>query len=155
MKKIVNVEHWLRFLGKTHAALLDLGLDPRLPFITVYPGDTEFYLEPEPGVSYKFDTETAVMKAVIITFIRRVELEPEFNDILSPPYACTSKHFVREVWGDPVNFRAPVALPQPIGKTGGWDAYELSGKGFAGVELMYQYTSDFETSAVIFRAKEK
>ncbi|MBC3480715.1 hypothetical protein [Pseudomonas sp. SWRI77] len=154
MKRRVEVEHWLRCLNKTHTVLLDLGLDPGLPIITLYPGDTEFYLEPEPGVSYKFDVETKVMKAVIVTVIKRVEFEPVFSDLLSEPYSCPTQRSVRDVWGSPVRSRGPVALPHPIGKTGGWDAYGLASKGFADIELMYQYTAELQASAIILRTKE-
>ncbi|MFJ4114530.1 hypothetical protein [Pseudomonas sp. NPDC089758] len=154
MTRIVEVEHWLKSLGETHATLLGLGLDPDLPFIKLYSGATELYLEPEPGVSYRLDTETKVLQAVIVTIIRRVELEPEFKDLLSQPYGCRDKDAVRATWGNPISSRGPMAMPPPIGKTGGWDIYELSSQGFASVELTYNYTTDFKVSGVVLRAKE-
>ena len=154
MTRIVDVELWLKSLGETHAAILGLGLDPGLPFIKLYSGATELYIEPEPGVSFEFETDTRILQAVIVTLIRRVELEPEFKALLSKPYGCLDKEAARATWGNPTTSRGPVAMPQPIGKTGGWDVYELSSQGFENVELVYQYNVDLKVTGVVLRAKE-
>ncbi|MEB6588203.1 MULTISPECIES: DUF6392 family protein [Pseudomonas] len=154
MTRLVEVERWLGSIGKSYAELLDQGLEPNLRFIRLYPGATELYLEPYPGVSWRFDAHTKILQAIIVTLIRRVEPQPEFEGHLSQPYGCLDKPSVREAWGHPVNSRGPLKMPQPIGKTGGWDIYRLSSQGFENVELVYQYNVDLKVSGVVLRAKE-
>lgn len=154
MNEILGVEGWLKCLGKTHRALLDIGLDPKLRFIKLFYGDIKIYLEPAPGISFVFDAETKVLRAVTITIIRRVEREPEFGGYLPQPYNCTDKVSVRAAWGNPIKSRETLVLPPPIGETGGWDMYSLSSVGFEELELIYSYTTDFIVSGFVLRVRK-
>ncbi|MBO9548974.1 hypothetical protein [Pseudomonas sp.] len=154
MTKLLDVERWLSSIGKSHAELLERGLEPTLRFIKLYSGATEVYLEPDPGISWRFDAETKILQAIIVTLIRRVDPQPEFEGVLSQPYGCLDKHAVREIWGHPLSSRGPLKMPRPIGEAGGWDMYELSSQGFEGVELVYQYTIDLKVSGIVLRCKE-
>ncbi|WP_322363763.1 hypothetical protein [Pseudomonas sp. Teo4] len=150
----MKVESWLESIGKTHAVLVELGLDPDLRLVRLYPGATELYLEPEAGLSYRFYAKTKVLNAVIVSIVKRVESQPEFKGTLSQPYGCLTKNAVREVWGNPLNAKGPSMMPQPIGKTGGWDLYELTSQGFDNLELVFQYTSELSVSGVVLRARD-
>jgi hypothetical protein len=156
MKRIVSVDAWVESLNKAYADLIEKGLDPALRFIKLYPGAEEFYIEPEPGVTYEFDTDSKILKSVAVTLIRRVELAPEFKDALSEPYGCFDKETVRRVWGTPFHAKDPLVMPGPIGKTGGWDMYRLANVGLDEVELelVYSYTKDFVVSGFVLRVME-
>lgn len=154
MKRIVAVEPWLESVNRTYADLVENGLDPNLRRIKLYPGTEDFYLEPEPGVSFEFDSDSKMLKAVAITIIRRVDLAPEFKDFLSEPYGCLDKSAVRTAWGSPLRTSEPLVMPEPIGKTGGWDMYRLSGAGFGYIDLIYSYTKDFVVSGLVLRGAE-
>lgn len=154
MKDTVKVEGWLESIGKPHAVLVDLGLDPALRLVKLYPGASELYLEPEAGVSYRFDAKSKVLNAVIVSIVKRVESQPEFKGALSQPYGCLTKDAVRDAWGNPVNSKGPSMMPQPIGKTGGWDLYGLSSHGFDNLELVFQYTSELTVSGVVLRVRD-
>lgn len=153
MTRVLDVERWLSCIGKSHAELLDQGLEPTLRRIRPYPGATEFYLEPDAGVSWRFDAETEILQAIIVTLIRRVDPQPEFEGIISQPYGCLDSRSVREFWGHPVSSSGPLKMPPPICKTGGWDMYELSSQGFENVELIYQYSIDLKVSGIVLRCK--
>lgn len=154
MNDIIDVNQCLALLNKTYAELVENGLNPKLRFWKLFPGDDDFYLEPLPGVIYKFEAKSKVLQSINVCMIKRVEEQPEFKGSLTSPYGCLTQEMVRENWGDPVRSRGPFRLPSPVGQTGGWDMYSLASQGYEDFDLVYQYVADLRVSGIAVGVKK-
>ncbi|AZE70138.1 MULTISPECIES: DUF6392 family protein [Pseudomonas] len=151
-----TIEGWIRSLGRRYDVLIAEGLIPNQPLQELYEGRDRLHLEPALGLSLSFWAETKRLETLFITLIKSTPSTVEYKGELPKPLASTmTKSDIRSHFGVPIESSAPVKMPQPVGMTGGWDAYRLDPSTYPNIKLICKYSPTFQVKALVFTLIDK
>ena len=151
-----TIDGWIKSLGRHYEVLINEGLIPNQPLRELYEGRDRLYLEPTLGLSLSFWAETKRLETLFITLIKSTPSTVEYKGDLPNPLTSTmTKSDIRSHFGAPIEWSDPVKMPQPVGMTGGWDAYRLDPSTYPNIKLICKYNSTFQIKTLVFTLIDK
>lgn len=148
----VKINQWINSLGQDYTAFLAAGLIPNQPLIELFPGADDLYLEPEPGLYMRFLATTKYYKSLSITLRNTTPLDIIYEGELPKPYTkYMSQDNVRALFGEPLESSGPIRMPEPLGQTGGWEAYHLDTDTYPNIKVLFQYNESMQVDTLVFR----
>ncbi|MHC8401268.1 DUF6392 family protein [Pseudomonas sp. MDT1-17] len=152
----MNVEKWMDNLGETHDNLVALGIVPTEPLKELYPGRDHLHINPELGIALSFQAETKQFESLFVTLIKTTPSTSKYEGQLPLPYMSKmNQSDVHAVFGDPMESRGPIKMPEPMGQTGGWESYPLDPLIYPGKKVVFQYTASMEVKTLVFTLIDK
>ncbi|PSS57377.1 DUF6392 family protein [Pseudomonas sp. BBP2017] len=149
-----ELEVYLRSLGRGYDELVEEGVVEKSRFIEVYPGALTLYISIEAGFDLAFVSETKEFEAIFLTLRKLVTEEPIFIGTLPEPYGfCRNRDEVHRAFGVPRRSKEAFRMPDPLGKVGGWDAYELEGERHRDIEIVFKYDVNLNVTCLAFSLK--
>jgi len=149
--KISKIESLIQNLGQNHAILLDKKLIPDQKLLELFPGDDDLYLDLETGISTQFWAETKNFEALFITLIKTMPSDVIYRGEIPKPYDLEmTQTDVRALFGEPLESRPPVKMPEPRGQTGGWESYRLDPVVYPNKKVIFQYTASMQVNTIVF-----
>lgn len=146
-----TIERWIKSLGRPYGALTADGVIPNQPLQELYEGRDRLHIEPEPGLSLSFWAETKRLETLFITLVKTTPSTLEYKGELPKPFISTmTQSGVRSNFGEPMESKGPVKMPQPMGMTGGWDAYQLDSVTHPNIKLVFKYTTTMQVKTLVF-----
>lgn len=147
---------YIKALGRSYEDLLSSGVVPAIKPWKIFEQDDQFHLDIEPGLGLSFHEGTKRLESISIALLQVVPNRPAYRGELPQPFAShMEKPEVRRQFGEPHESQGPTSLPKPIGKTGGWDAYELNEATHPNAVVEFQYTADLAVKALVFSLADK
>jgi len=138
-------------LGLTHTELIEKSIVPDDDLLELFPGIDELYLEPEVGVELSFWEETECFESLHFTLQKTTPSTVEYKGELPAPYSLKMNHsMVRELFGEPLEYSGPVIMPEPMGRTGGWEYYALDPVLHPDKKVLFKYLESMEVSSIVF-----
>lgn len=151
-----TIELWITNLGVEYSLLVSRQIIPNKPIKGLYPDDDRLSLRPEIGVSLGFWAETKRYEALFITLIKSTPSTRAYTGELPPPYTPQmSQTDVHRIFGEPLEFKGPIKMPEPMGQTGGWESYLLDAAIFGPTKVVFQYTADMRVKTLVFTLIDK
>ncbi|HBO3041448.1 TPA: hypothetical protein L4Q92_000182 [Pseudomonas aeruginosa] len=151
-----TIERWILSLGRPYDTLVAEGIIPNLPLQELYKGRDWLDIEPGDGLELSFWAETKRLEAVYITLLKTTPSTVPYQGELPKPFTpMMSQAEVRANFGEPMASKGPVKMPQPMGMTGGWDAYRLDPATHRNMKLVLQYTADLRVDTLVFTLIDK
>ncbi|AKV09339.1 MULTISPECIES: DUF6392 family protein [Pseudomonas] len=151
-----NIEAWIDNLGQSYNDLIALGIVPDQPLKELYPGRDKLHLNPEVGIALSFWAESKQLETVFVTLIKTTPSTVEYKGELPTPYKLAlTQSDVHALFGEPMESRGPIKMPQPMGQTGGWEAYPLDPAVHPGKKVVFQYTAAMEVKTLVFTLIDK
>ncbi|MOA39811.1 hypothetical protein D3C78_1616190 [compost metagenome] len=124
--------------------------------IELYPGRDLLYLEPETGISLSFLGKTKRFEALFVTLLKSTPSTTEYKGELPEPYSAgMNQSDVHTILGMPFEAKGPIKMPQPMGQTGGWEAYRLDPEKHPNVKVVFQYTATMQVKTLVFTLIDK
>lgn len=154
--KAKNIEKWIENLGRGYDSLIAEGVIPNQPLHELYPGRDLLDMIIAPGLSMSFGSQTKKFETLFITLLKSTPSTTAYDGELPNPFASSmTQPEVRAYFGEPMASRAPVMMPQPMGMTGGWDAYKLSPESRPNIKVVFQYTATLTVNTLVFSLIDK
>lgn len=151
-----TIEHWIKSLGRRYDVLVAEGVIPNQPLQELYPGRDLLDIIIAPGLSMSFWAETKRFETLFITLLKTTPSTTEYKGELPKPFApVMSQSEVRANFGEPMASKGPVKMPQPMGMTGGWDAYWLDPVTHPNIKVVFQYTATLTVNTLVFSLIDK
>lgn len=151
-----KIESWIKSLGQTHEYLLSESLVSDDELVEVFPGDDQVYLQPEKGISMTFRDEDGTFESFCITLIKVFPEEQEYSGDLPDPYTSKmNKLSVHSLFGVPSESSGPAKVPNPVGLTGGWDAYPLDQVLYPNSKVTFHYLESTQVDYIAFSLVNK
>ncbi|PAU53186.1 hypothetical protein BZL41_23765 [Pseudomonas sp. PIC25] len=151
-----TIEHWIKNLGRSYDALVADGVVPSQPLQELYEGRERVCIEPEPGLELSFWAETRRFETLFITLFKTTPSTVEYKGELPKPFSpVMAKTGVHATFGEPMASKGPVKMPQPMGMTGGWDAYRLDPGTYPNTKVIFKYTSALMVDTLVFTLIDK
>jgi hypothetical protein len=149
---LAKIEQLIKNLGQNHSELIATGLISNHQLIELFPGADDLYLEPEPGLYMRFLATSKRYKSLSVTLTKVVPVDIVYEGELPPPYAKNMLQAdVQTLLGEPNAASGPINLPEPMGKTGGWEAYHLDSEKYPNIKAIFQYSESMQVDALVFR----
>ncbi len=146
-----TIERWIKNLGGRYDVLVAEGVIPNQPLQELYPGRDLLDIIIAPGLSMSFWAQTKRFETLFITLLKTTPSTTEYKGELPKPFApVMSRSEVRANFGEPMASKGPVKMPQPMGMTGGWDAYRLDPVTHPNVKVVFQYTATLTVNTLVF-----
>lgn len=146
-----TIDGLVKSLGMTYDVLIMEGLIPNQPLQALYDGRDRLHMEPTPGLSLSFWAETKRFEALFITLMKSTPSTVEYRGELPKPFIpVMNKSDIRSDFGDPVQTSGPIKMPQPLGITGGWDAYLLEPSRYPNTKLIFKYGPTLRVKTLLF-----
>jgi hypothetical protein len=146
-----NIKVWIASLGMTHGEMFSKSIIPDNELVQLFPGDDEFYFEPEIGLEINFAANTLSFRSLHITLLTTTPSTVKYTGELPEPFSLRmSQSDVHAIFGQPLEYSGPVSLPEPRGQTGGWEYYQLDAEVCPNVKIQFQYLESMEVSAIVF-----
>lgn len=152
-----TIEDYIKALGKTFESLLSqMVLPPLAKPWKVFDEDDQFSLNIEDGLSLTFNENTRRLESVFITLLKTTPSTVEYKGELPKPFApVMSQSEVHANFGKPMASKGPIKMPQPMGQTGGWDAYRLNPASHPNTKVVLQYTAALAVNTLVFSLIDK
>jgi hypothetical protein len=151
-----TIEGHIKALGKTYELLLSQRLIPSVKPWKIFDDDDQFSLIIENGLSLTFHEGTRKLESVFVTLIKTTPSTAEYKGHLPKPFV--SKMTQSEVYacfGEPMASKGQVKMPEPMGRTGGWDAYRLDPAMHPNAKIVFQYTAALVVNTLVFSLIDK
>jgi len=143
-------------VGCTHESLLASGVIPDQPLAELYPDCDRLDLEMENGIALTFWYETKVLDSFFVTLMKTTPSTLKYEGELPEPYKLVmTQSDVHRLFGEPMESRGPIKMPQPMGQTGGWESYPLDPAVYPGKKVVFQYTAAMEVKTLVFTLIDK
>lgn len=143
-------------IGQTHESLVMSGVISGQPLTRLYPECERLDLEIENGIELTFWDETKVLDSLFITLMKTMPGTVKYEGELPLPYASSmTQSDVHALFGQPMESRGPIKMPQPMGQTGGWESYPLDPAVHPGKKVVFQYTAAMEVKTLVFTLIDK
>lgn len=151
-----TIDGLVKSLGKTYDALIMDGLIPNQSLQALYEGRDRLHMELVPGISLSFWAETRRLEALFITLTKSTPSTVEYRGELPKPFSSVmTKSDIRSEFGEPMQTSGPIKMPQPLGMTGGWDAYPLEPSRYPNTKLIFKYEATMRVKALLFTLVDK
>ncbi|VVO12154.1 DUF6392 family protein [Pseudomonas fluorescens] len=151
-----TIEHWIKKIGQTYEALIAEGSIPDKPLNELYPGRDWLAILPAPGLELSFWAETKRFEKLFITFLEGMPGVSVYKGGLPEPYTSEmTQSDARAIFGEPLESRGPIKMPQPMGQTGGWESYQLDPVRHPNIKVVFQYTTSMQVDVLVFTLIEK
>ena len=152
----VKVMELIAGVGRTYKSLLASGIIPAQSLVELYPGCDRLDLEVEDGVELTFWYETKVLDSLFFTLMETMPTTVKYKGDLPAPYRMAmTQSDVHALFGQPMESRDPIKMPEPMGQTGGWESYLLDPVVFPGKKVVFQYTAAMEVKTLVFTLVDK
>ncbi|NIF30124.1 hypothetical protein F3J44_27675 [Pantoea sp. Tr-811] len=146
---------YLTGLGKPHDELVRQGGLPPGEFIEVYPGALSIYREIMPGLELRFWAEDQRFEALTISLAEKATSSSVYSHELPEPYAkCLSRAMTLSVFGEPIQSQSPYEKPASLGKSGGWDEFDIAGGEYEKLCVIFEYDVLMNVIRLCFSVKE-
>ncbi|MHA6235712.1 DUF6392 family protein [Pseudomonas fluorescens group sp. PF-69] len=143
-------------VGRTYKSLMASGIIPAQSLVELYPGSNRLDLEVEDGVELTFWYETKVLDSLFFTLKETMPTTVRYKGDLPAPYRMAmTQSDVHALFGQPMESRGPIKMPEPMGQTGGWESYLLDPVVFPGKKVVFQYTAAMEVKTLVFTLVDK
>ncbi|UVL41856.1 DUF6392 family protein [Pseudomonas sp. B21-040] len=150
-----ELDRLIKSLGEKYPVLKQAGVIPG-PLTELYPGRDLLSFKFEGGLSLNFWRETLRFEIFFVTLRKTMPSTTEYRGELPDPYfSLMTQSDVRAIFGTPVESMGPIKMPQPMGQTGGWDAYPLDQDIYPGKKVMFQYAADMQVNTLVFTLIDK
>lgn len=154
--KIVEFEALINNLGKTYETLVVEGVASDQPLTELYKGRDRLGLKPEPGINLSFWRETKRFESLFVTLKKTTPSTVEYKGEFPSPYASKmTQSDVHSIFGEAMEVKRPVKMPEPMGQTGGWESYRLNSEVYPGKKVVFQYTAEMEVDTLVFTLIDK
>lgn len=151
-----KIEKWIKNLGLEYDVLVQRDIIPSRPIKGLYSDDDRLSLRPEIGISLSFWAETKRFETLFITLIKSTPSTVVYTGELPPPYMFSmSQVDVHHLFGEPMEVKGPVRMPEPMGQTGGWESYPLDSTVYGPTKVVFQYTADMRVKTLVFTLIDK
>lgn len=151
-----TIEGWITSLGGRYEVLVAEGVIPNKPLQELYPGRDLLDVIIAPGLSMSFWAQTRQLETLFITLLKTTPSTTAYKGELPEPFSLLMRQSdVRTRLGEPMASKEPVKMPQPMGMTGGWDAYLLDVIAHRNKKVVFQYTATGEVSTLVFSLVDK
>ncbi|HJR33276.1 MAG TPA: DUF6392 family protein [Pseudomonas sp.] len=151
-----KIESWIKKLGFNYDELISQGVVFDNVLEALYPDADLLDMDLETGVSLSFWAETKKLETLFITLKKTMPEVIEYTGALPLPFALEmTQSEVHAIFGEPVESRGPVRMPEPMGQTGGWESYLLDSAVYPGKKVTFQYTSAMEVKTLVFTLIDK
>jgi hypothetical protein len=151
-----TIEKWIKNLGRDYDSLVAEGVIPNHPLQELYPGRDLLDMIIAPGLSMSFWSQTKKFETLFITLLKTTPSTSAYSGELPKAFVPPmTRHDVLVYFGEPMTSKAPVMMPQPVGMTGGWDAYVLSPESHPNVKVVFQYTATLAVNTLVFSLIDK
>lgn len=152
--KAAEFEKIVGYLGRSHADLVAEKIVPDVDLLEIYPDSDRLYVEPEEGLELTFSADDKILIEFFITLAKTTPSTVVYKgELPGALFEGMGQEQVIDLFGEPVKSKEPVALPLPIGQTGGWASYIYDDHLYPGVELIFQYTVEMKVDTVVFARK--
>lgn len=149
--KIKEIDKIVGYLGKSYDELLGDPIFSESALNEIYPGSERLYISPEDGLEMDFSVDEKILTEFFITLKKTAPSTSVYKGDLPDPLALEmNKEMVIKLFGEPIESRYSILLPQPIGQTGGWASYRYDEIRFSGVILEFQYSADMSVKTLVF-----
>ncbi|WP_338919018.1 DUF6392 family protein [Pseudomonas silesiensis] len=151
-----KVVELIEAVGHSYESLLASGKIPSHSLDELYPGCDRLDLEVENGIELTFWAETKVLESFFITLMKTMPSTVKYEGELPRPYtSAMNQSDVHRIFGDPMESRGPIKMPEPMGQTGGWESYPLDPTIHPGKKVVFQYTAAMEVKTLVFTLIDK
>ncbi|MHC8286102.1 DUF6392 family protein [Pseudomonas sp. XS1P51] len=152
----VTIERWIKALGATHDELIAQGIAFNQSPKALYPDCDLLDMAPEIGLSLTFWAETKRLETLFVTLKKSTPSTVEYKGELPTPYKLAmTQSDVHALFGEPMESKGPIKMPQPMGQTGGWESYPLDPVAHPGKKVVFQYTAEMEVKTLVFTLIDK
>lgn len=152
----MNIEEAISSLGRNYDDLVSLGVINGQPLKELYPGRDNLHLNPKPGISLSFWAESKRFEALFVTLKKTTPSTVEYKGCLPEPFTIEmTQSDVHANFGEPMESRGPIKMPEPMGQTGGWESYALDSTVYPGKKVVFQYTAAMEVKTLVFTLIDK
>ena len=151
-----TIEGYIKALGKTYESLISQGFFPSAKPWKIFDDDDQFSLNIENGLSLTFHEDTRKLESVFITLIKTTPSTAEYKGHLPRPFVSKmNQSEVHANFGEPMASKGQVKMPQPMGMTGGWDAYRLDPATHPNTKLIFTYAETMQVKTLTFTLIDK
>jgi hypothetical protein len=152
----IKVVELIEGVGRTHESLLASGIIPVQSLTELYPGCDRLDLEVEDGIELTFWYETKVLDSLFVTLVETMPTMVKYEGELPDPYRLLmTQSDVHAFFGEPMESKGPIKMPEPMGQTGGWESYPLDPAVYPGKKVVFQYTAAMEVKTLVFTLIDK
>lgn len=152
----LKIEELIKNLGQTYEDLLLKSLIPDEELIEIFPGVDELYIQPEEGVEMSFWAETERFESLYITLLKTPISTIEYRGELPAPYSLNmTQSTAHALFGEPFESSGPTKLPEPTGKTGGWESYRLDPVLYPNSKVGFRYLTSMNVNTLVFTLIDK
>jgi hypothetical protein len=153
---VATIEQWIKALGASHDELIAQGITFNQSPKALYPNCDLLDMAPEIGLSLTFCAETKRLETLFVTLKKSTPSTVEYKGELPAPYKpAMTQSDVHALFGQPMESRGPIKMPQPMGQTGGWESYPLDPAVHPGKKVVFQYTAAMEVKTLVFTLIDK
>jgi len=151
-----KIESWIKNLGSNYDDLIAQGLFFDTAPEALYPDADLLDMDLDAGVSLTFWAETKRLETLFVTLKKMMPELIEYKGELPSPYVLEmTQSDVHKIFGEPMESRGPIKMPQPMGQTGGWESYPLDPAVYPGKKVVFQYTAAMEVKTLVFTLIDK
>jgi hypothetical protein len=151
-----TIDKWIRVLGGSYDELVAQGISFSQPPEALFPESSLLDTEPEVGINLTFWAETKRLEKLFVTLKKSTPSTVEYKGELPAPYKSEmTQSDVHALFGEPMESRGPIKMPQPMGQTGGWESYALDPAIYPGKKVVFQYTAAMEVKTLVFTLIDK
>lgn len=151
-----TIEGYIKALGSTYESLPSRGFFPSPKPWKVFDDDDQFSLTIENGLSLTFHEGTRKLESVFVTLTKTTPSTAEYKGHLPKPFVSKmTQSDVYACFGEPMASKGQVKMPQPMGMTGGWDAYQLDPAMHPAAKVVFQYTAALVVNTLVFSLIDK
>lgn len=151
-----TINKWIRALGQSYDELVAQGISFIQPPEALFLESALLDTEPEDGISLTFWAATERLETLFVTLKKSTPSTVEYEGELPAPYkAGMTQSDVHSLFGEPMESKGPIKMPQPMGQTGGWESYPLDPAVYPGKKVVFQYTAAMEVKTLVFTLIDK
>lgn len=149
---ITQVQGLLSSLGKPSDAIHVEGVPTQGPFLEMFEGDDVLFITPAPGVAMSFRAEGKVFDTLMFRLLKTYPEQGVYTEALPQPFKLVmSSAEMHELLGQPLESTGPIKMPEPLGQTGGWEAFGLDQEKYPGLKVVAQYTASLDVFGLVFK----
>ena len=153
---IPKIESWIKSLGQKYESLIAQGIITDQPLTELYKGRERLNLKPEEGINLSFWAESKCLETLSITLIKTTPSTVEYKGELPSPYTLKmTQSDVRTLFGEPMESKSPIKMPQPMGQTGGWEAHRLDPTLYPNTKVRFSFTTSMQVDTLTFTLIDK
>ncbi|MCQ9425754.1 DUF6392 family protein [Pseudomonas sp. LJDD11] len=153
---ITQVQGLLSSLGKQSDAIHVEGVHTQGPLLEMFEGDDVLSITPAPGIAMSFRSVGKVFDTLVFRLLKTYPEQVVYTGALPKPFkVAMSKAEVHELLGQPLEATGPIKMPDPLGQTGGWEAFALGHEKYPGVKVVVQYNASLDVFGLVFSLMDK